>query len=787
MSKGHDHLSGPLDCQRCHAAGQGVPEQKCLGCHDHRNLKLRIEAKKGFHFHKDVRSKDCKDCHPEHRDYPPGSKKPRRSIIDWKPFGGRRQFDHRMTGWPLIGAHRFKACQDCHKSKSKKTGLRIYLGLRGECTTCHDNPHKFKDMSLSDCTVCHGFKNREVANLGVTKFDHDKTEFPISGQHAKNACVKCHRSTDEFTISDRDFKDCSGCHKDPHKSIISASRKCSDCHGTKVKFEQTKFNHGKHTRFPLRGEHLRNKCEDCHAIGSKSKKPDRRCSSCHEDIHKGRFGKRDCNACHVEAGWRKAMIFKHEKTGFTLTGNHRAPTPKSCAKCHRKRSPQNFEKLKIDTCADCHRHQEAHCGQFGRENCERCHVRSGDKTSRFDHNITGFKLVGAHAVPMCSSCHKPEKLGESKVCQRAIKYTGLRSDCASCHEDIHKGELGADCERCHTGGRDFKTLAFDHNRDSQFSLTGFHQLVTCDQCHPNRNYKLDAIRCENCHLEDDAHNLVLGDDCGKCHETSGGAPKFDHNVHTKFFREGVHERIRCQRCHFLPAPKTAERAKLLKEISVVEIKDDQKLDLQFRSEGQKCVDCHPDPHQVRANVECGRCHGAETWKNPPRNGYHENAGFALTGAHTVLGCQNCHRGVTRLTGRGEQCGNCHLLDDIHAGAFGMACGQCHEQNAWLPTTFTHMATAYTLRGVHRALDCRSCHQAGNYFISTECYSCHLQDYRESGFHQEGEIFAQETLPKLKLGGFRDEKNEYVSLDCDQCHNEFSFITGTFSTPLQERK
>ena len=781
MSRGHAHLDGPLDCQRCHDGGKGVTDQKCLGCHDHRNLKQRIEADLGFHAHPDVKKKKCVECHIEHKDQPPGSGRARRSIIDWKPFGGRRQFDHRMTGWPLLGAHRFENCEDCHKKKSRKTKLPVFLGLRGECTTCHDNPHKFRDFALTDCTVCHNFTNRKVANLAETKFDHNQTRFPIEGHHAKQACVKCHEDSVKFQMPNRDFTDCSGCHEDPHKSVISASRDCKSCHSTKVKFSRTKFNHGKVTGFPLRGEHQRNKCEDCHKVGSKPVKPDKACVSCHEDIHKGRFGKRDCDACHVEQGWMSRMIFKHESTGFELTGKHRAPMAKNCQKCHRDRKPNGFEKLVAGDCADCHQHKDAHCGQFGLENCERCHVKGGDKTSRFDHNITGFQLVGAHAVPSCDGCHKKEKLGSSPACREAVRYTGLRSDCASCHEDVHKGELGADCERCHTGGRDFKTLSFDHNRDSRFALTGFHQLVLCENCHPQRKYKLGDIRCESCHKKDDVHSGAIGEDCGKCHETTGGAPKFDHNLHTKFETEGVHAQIRCQRCHFLPAPKTEERAKLLKDSSIIEVARNLPLDLQFRADGERCTNCHPDPHQVRDNVDCKGCHGVQKWKEPPRNGYHENAGFSLTGAHRVIGCDQCHNGVSRLSGRGESCGFCHQQEDVHSGSFGNECSQCHEQNAWLPTSFSHMSTAFTLRGIHRTLDCRDCHQSGNYFISDRCYNCHLDDYRGSNYHQ-GEIGAQINTPKVFIGGYSDDQGNYITLDCDQCHNEFSFINGTYFEP-----
>src|SRR5262249_15543180 len=158
-----------------------------------------------------------------------------------------------------------------------------------------------------------------------------------------------------------------------------------------------------------------------------------------------------------------------------------------------------FEKQKSTNCADCHAHQEAHCGQFGFENCGRCHVRGGDRTSKFDHALTRFPLQRAHAAINCERCHKPQKLGQSAQCTEAIKYTGLDPACLTCHEDVHKGELGAQCGKCHTAGANFKILVFDHNKDSRFALTGFHGIVECDTCHPGRKYKLGDIQCVGCH------------------------------------------------------------------------------------------------------------------------------------------------------------------------------------------------------------------------------------------------------------------------------------------------
>jgi len=789
MSKGHAHLNSALDCQKCHEGGTGVPEKKCLGCHDHRDLRQRIESGKGFHADPEVKAKQCKECHAEHKEEPPGSGQGRATTADWRPFGGKKNFPHQRAGWPLEGAHRFQKCEACHTKKMPKTDLTSFLGLKTECTSCHKTPHDLSDVRLSDCTVCHDFDSRRVPNLGATKFDHDKTKFPLVGNHTKNECKKCHDDIKTFKV--KSFDDCKSCHEDSHKSVISASRKCESCHDPRTKFEKTSFDHAKETRFPLKGQHADNKCKACHKIGSKPEKPSMECSSCHVDIHRGRFGAETCNGCHPDGGpgW-KTMVFAHDtKTKFSLTGAH---AEANCVSCHRPKEPKNFERFESTACADCHKHQEAHCGQFGMENCERCHVRGGDRTSKFDHSVTRFKLEGAHAEPSCNRCHVPAKLGDSPACKSAVKYTGLDPQCLSCHEDkLHKGELGKECAKCHTGGREWTVVAFDHNRDARFGLTGFHGIVDCASCHPGRKFKIDTLSCVECHAKDDVHEKKLGDQCEKCHETSGGAPKFDHDIHTPFVRTGVHARIECQRCHF--TTPTNEK------IRPVAAPAGAQIDLSFTAPGTECSTCHSDPHGIYVRpvgegliekelkvgaapkkvLECAACHASETWKSPPRNGYHERAGFSLTGAHTVVACGLCHSGGTLQRGRGEQCGQCHVQDDIHAGAFGKECGRCHEQLGWRPTTFSHMETGFVLEGVHRTLDCRECHNAGNYRIGKKCWSCHLSDYRGSVFHTADLAVG----PNVAVAGpFAAGK----STDCGECHNQFTFEQSTYLPAAPKR-
>ncbi|MEO1230494.1 MAG: hypothetical protein AAFZ18_16460 [Myxococcota bacterium] len=787
MSRGHADLDGAVDCNRCHSAGFGVPDDKCLACHDHQGLRRQIEAGRGFHVSEEVKGEACRTCHAEHVEEPPGSGKGRRSLVDWKPFGGRRNFDHRLTGWPLDGKHRYTKCEKCHTGRYPKSGLPSFLGQRRECTTCHftrdkkngvggENPHRFTDPNLTDCTVCHDFAGWEVAQLGATRFDHDQTDYPISGHHTERRCTGCHENLETFEVEE-DFSDCDGCHEDSHRSVVSAERDCKSCHSMKVKFRKTRYDHAKESGWPLRGKHAENRCKDCHRVGSKPEAPESKCITCHEDVHKGRFDPEPCEGCHVETGFER-MVYDHAgKTTFPLTGTHSSAR---CQDCHRFGIGLRFEKFESNACADCHKHRDAHCGQFGREDCERCHVQGGDRTSKFDHSVTRLPLEQGHKDVDCERCHEPEKLGRSKACRDAVKYTGLEPQCFACHADTHEGELGKDCVKCHTGGTPFDVLVFDHDRDADFPLTGFHQLVGCETCHPRRDYILEETRCASCHGEDDVHEGALGDDCASCHETTGGTPKFDHALQARFPLEGVHDQIECARCHFVTPAGGGEAAR------PATLPPGGELDLKFGAVGDDCVDCHPDPHEVgREPLECGACHGADSWVRPPRNAYHEGIGFSLTGAHAVVGCQLCHEGVGSLQGRGERCGDCHLGDDIHAGSLGADCGRCHEQEYWLPSRFTHTSVGYVLGGVHRMLDCRSCHQAGNYFIGNQCLNCHLDDYRGSTWHQidvtlngnlgDGQRFT------INGGYAGADGNTLRSYDCGRCHNQFTFF-GAYAVP-----
>ena len=111
LSASHASLDNQDHCTDCHVGNtKDLSNDKCLGCHDHNNLRDRIAAGKGFHASPIVKGKKCELCHIEHKGQ-------QFDIMGWKNIAGNQKgFDHTNTGWKLNGKHATIDCDDCHKS-----------------------------------------------------------------------------------------------------------------------------------------------------------------------------------------------------------------------------------------------------------------------------------------------------------------------------------------------------------------------------------------------------------------------------------------------------------------------------------------------------------------------------------------------------------------------------------------------------------------------------------------------------------------------------------------------
>ncbi len=368
-------------CTSCHVNDmyKGTPSN-CFACHASDDA------------HTGQFGNDCGSCH---------------NPSNWKDVN----FDHSRTGFPLAGAHTGVQCTACHKNG-------VYKGTSRECVACHSTNDAHNGQFGTVCSTCHNTTNWKNAT-----FDHSKTGFPLMGSHSNVSCKSCH--------SNNVFKgtptNCFACHAGRDKHNGQFGTDCGSCHKP-TKWSDVSFDHN-NTAFPLSGKHTNVQCGACHTNGVYKGTPTN-CYSCHasKDKHNGQFGT-NCGSCHNTSGWSN-VTFNHSTTAFPLSGKH---TNVQCNACHSngvyKGTPSN--------CYACHASKDAHNGQFG-TNCGSCHTPSGWGNATFNHNNTGFPLVGKHTNLECSKCH------------RNGVYQGTPGQCVACHEDKHNGENGTDCAACHT-------------------------------------------------------------------------------------------------------------------------------------------------------------------------------------------------------------------------------------------------------------------------------------------------------------------------------------------------
>lgn len=417
-------------------------------------------------------------------------------------------------------------------------------------------------------------------------------------------------------------------------------------------------------------------CFQCH--GTKGAAMDLQCLGCHQEIASLRTSKR---------------------------GLHSSVAAKACAKCHPDHGGRAFQLVVFDEGAP----------------------------EKFDHRRAGYELLGKHARVECRACHAPKNhkdtavLAKAKVKDRARTWLGLQSDCASCHADPHRAQLGSACKKCHTVDGWKPTPGFDHARTA-FALTGRHARVECAKCHATpkvattRDAKGAVVpqwkplphgQCSSCHT--DPHTGRFGPECSKCHNTSDfktvNTQGFDHN-RTRYPLRGAHAALACARCH------------------------DPKLAFGAKPKFGRCSDCHTDAHAGTATLagkatDCASCHDVKGFHPSTFTlAQHQTTAYPLQGAHGRADCSLCHGKVpvalaaalgtarVQMHPKVDSCTDCH--GDPHRGRFqpggarprNEGCVGCHGMEQFSPPLFDvsgHAKSAFALDGGHRAVPCAQCH------------------------------------------------------------------------------
>ena len=381
--------------------------------------------------------------------------------------------------------------------------------------------------------------------------------------------------------------------------------------------------------------------------------------------------------------------------------------------------------------------------------CEDCHQTTSWKELvsplKFNHERTRFALKGLHAGLNCRKCH-----GD-------LTFSGTPTQCLDCHMDVHRGELGATCDRCHTPSTWLvPDMAQRHNR-TKFPLLGAHMTAPCNECHVNQQkneFVGVTTDCYGCHRADYEATTTpphrssgFGTECMQCHTATALSWQtgFNH-AQTAFPLTGAHAAVACAQCH--------QGGK-------------------FRGTSVQCVSCHQtDANRVNSpqhvppsfSSDCTLCHTTMVWK--PSLFSHNGTRFPLMGAHVLASCSSCHtNGV--YAGTAMACVSCHqqqynsaTIPNHVTSGFPTDCQSCHSAFGWRPSIFDHNTTRFSLTGAHTAVPCNQCHVNGRYEgTPVQCSGCHQNDY------------SSVLSPKHTQPAF--------SLDCTVCHSTVGWIPSSF--------
>jgi len=320
------------DCIECHSAGYAGTPMDCEACHtaefnqatnpNHNTLGL---------------SMDCASCHTEEPEWNPAT------------FANHNEYH------ALNGAHAVIAsdCAICHNGD--------YINTPTTCVGCHlesynatTNPEHITLNFSTECESCHSENDWEPA-----VFDHNLTNFVLTGAHITTDCNSCHESGYTGTPTD-----CAACHTtdynqstNPNHNTMGLSMDCASCHTTEPEWNPATFaNHNDY--HALNGAHavIANDCAVCHN-GDYINTPNT-CIGCHQSDYNNTTDPNhlaaqfptDCESCHSENAWEPAT-FDHDGQYFPIYSGKHIEAWNTCADCH-----TNAGNYSVYACIDCHEH-----------------------------------------------------------------------------------------------------------------------------------------------------------------------------------------------------------------------------------------------------------------------------------------------------------------------------------------------------------------------------------------------------------------------------------------------
>lgn len=271
----HKDHQGIKHCKRCHIPFRGPASRLCMvsDCHTTDRLS-QLTNKPLTDLHISYITKDCLDCHTEH-----------------KGLTGKitKLFDHNTLAINILNE-----CAACHIADYQKFHPDKYST---DCKSCHISTEGWKIISFDHTTISG--KINCVSCHPLPK-DNKHQQYPETCEtcHTTDDWQKVHFSHDAVILT----QTCAGCHTKPKDNVHeTVSEDCRTCHSTK-KWKPALFDHDKY--FPLTEEHYVS-CAVCHPVNGNYKQYT--CLNCHEH-----------NTPHIR--------HEHEEHGIYKYGD--------CLRCH---------------------------------------------------------------------------------------------------------------------------------------------------------------------------------------------------------------------------------------------------------------------------------------------------------------------------------------------------------------------------------------------------------------------------------------------------------------------
>lgn len=232
LAEGHQDLRD--SCTACHRPFWGLPNEKCISCHELSKIGLDTAGMDttAVLFHSQLADVKCTACHTDHWGAKPAASISRGFTHDFLPVSQRDRCNS-CHAKPDDDLHSKLSteCAKCHQVNDWKLSSPFNHDLlpasdKNNCVSCHQTPADAYHQSLKEsCAKCH-----ETSRWTPSTFDH-AAWFVLDRDHNAR-CNVCHPGNNYQSYT------CYGCHEHTESNIIREHREerisnisdCASCH-----------------------------------------------------------------------------------------------------------------------------------------------------------------------------------------------------------------------------------------------------------------------------------------------------------------------------------------------------------------------------------------------------------------------------------------------------------------------------------------------------------------------------------------------------------------------------